>query len=191
MPRFADDVGEEGEELRYALYSSLMHGYNVGLRYIDDRLAAAPQPPPPPPDAEDRVEEGEAELYQEGSPPPEDVPYERIEEQPDEIYEEQPEEEVIEDAAAAAVDKATDAVSEAETTETSMITEREKPSEQPSEKTTKVTVHMYRTEEPRTIGSPPSYRRPELPQPGNSKGRFHWLVPIFSILRSTIFLQMP
>ena len=163
MPRFAD-VGEEGEELRYALYSSLMHGYNVGLRYIDDRLAAAP--PPPSASVEDQVEEGESELYQEGSPPPEDVPYERIEEQPDEIHDEQMEVQPVEEDAAA-VDTAADAASEAETTETSMITERE----QPSEQATKVTVHMYRTEEPRTIGSPPSYRRPEPSQP--TKERFH------------------
>ena len=145
MPRFADDVGEEGEELRYALYSSLMHGYNVGLRYIDDRLAAAP---PPSASAENQVEEGDSELYQEGSPPPEDVPYERIEEQPDEIHDEQMEVQPVEQVAAA-VNMSADAVSEAETTETSMITERE----QPSEQATKVTVHMYRTEEPRTIGS--------------------------------------
>ena len=169
MPALAD-VGEEGEDLRYSLYISLMHGYNVGLRYIDERLAA------PPPVAEEEIEQVE-----EGSTPPsEEIPYEQIEERSDEIpyehiVEGQPEEEVG-DEDTAAVNMAVDAAIRAVASDTSLAREGEEKSEpEPppppeDERATKVTVHMYETEETRTIGSPPSYRRPESPRATNSKG---------------------
>ena len=171
MPALAD-VGEEGEDLRYSLYISLMHGYNVGLRYIDERLAA----PPPPPVAEEEIEQVE-----EGSTPPsEEIPYEQIEERSDEIpyehiVEGQPEEEVG-DEDTAAVNMAVDAAIRAVASDTSLAREEEEEKSEPEppppkdEPAKKVTVHMYETEETRTIGSPPSYRRPETPRATNSKG---------------------
>ena len=169
MPALAD-VGEEGEDLRYSLYISLMHGYNVGLRYIDEQLAAPP--PPPPPVAEEQIEQVE-----EGSTPSEEIPYEQIEERSDELpYEQmaegQPEEEVA-DEDTAAVNMAVDAAIRAVASDTSLAREGEEKSEpepppEDGQEATKVTVHMYHTEETRTIGSPPSYRRPESPRAANS-----------------------
>ena len=189
MPTFGD-VGDEGEHLRYRLYSSLMHGYNVGLRYIDDRMAAPPAVAEKCEEEEEEDEE-EAEQYEEGSTPPEEeIPYEQIEERPEEIpYEqissEQPEAEVSEDAAA--IKKAVDAAIRAVASDTSLAREgsdeevmnrlegEPEPEPEPKpehEQATKVTVQMYRTEEPRVIGSPPSYRRVESQRAANSKVKF-------------------
>ena len=165
MPTFAH-VGEEGE----------------GLSYIDDPLAGPPPVAEKGGDGEEaQAQEGEIEeeQYEEGSTPPEEIPYEQIEEQP--------EEEVSEDTAInMAVDAAIKAVAVAPDTslvreegsdenEKTERPEREEPEPKPQpehDPATKVTVHMYRTAEPRTVGSPPSYRRPESPRAVNSKGRF-------------------
>ena len=150
----------------------------------------------------------EVEQYEEGSTPPEEeIPYEQIEERPEEIpYEqissEQPEAEVSEDAAA--IKKAVDAAIRAVASDTSLAREgsdeevmnrlegEPEPEPEPKpehEKATKVTVQMYRTEEPRVIGSPPSYRRVESQRAANSKVNFRITSLCIVCAQDSIVLQ--